>query len=229
MAYRDEVLADGPKLYWRLGETSGTTAADETANALSGTYDGTPRLGVAGGLAGDANTAVEFHRADATDSITRADSAALDTGDVFSVECIFKRAAHSGVNESLFSKGSGSYVVRINTSGGILLRKFGTADIVTSTINITDTDYHHLIVTKSGATSKIWIDGVDRTGTVTDATLVNTTVTFQAARNQSSIPEYYGGVLDEVALYGVALSQARIQAHYSAMLVTESVGMLVGS
>ena len=35
-AYAAAVLADSPTAYWRLGEASGTTAADEV-----GTYDGT--------------------------------------------------------------------------------------------------------------------------------------------------------------------------------------------
>jgi Concanavalin A-like lectin/glucanases superfamily len=43
-AYRDEVMADSPALYWRLGETSGTIANDETANNRDGTYTGVYEL-----------------------------------------------------------------------------------------------------------------------------------------------------------------------------------------
>ena len=45
--------------YWRLGESSGNVAVDETGN-YNGTYVGTPTLGVDGLLVGDADTAVTF-------------------------------------------------------------------------------------------------------------------------------------------------------------------------
>lgn len=57
MAYRDVVLALSPVAYWRLGEASGSVAADEVG-AFPGTYINGPTLGVAGALAGDANTAM---------------------------------------------------------------------------------------------------------------------------------------------------------------------------
>ncbi len=59
MAYRDTVLALNPSLYWRLGESAGTNANDETANNRDGTYTGTITKGVAGAIGGDADTAVD--------------------------------------------------------------------------------------------------------------------------------------------------------------------------
>ena len=56
--YRAAVLADSPLAYWRLGETSGTVAHDETGNGHDGTYVGGVTLGQPGALTGDANTAV---------------------------------------------------------------------------------------------------------------------------------------------------------------------------
>jgi len=54
MAYRDEVLADSPYLYWRLNETSGTNANDSTANNRDGTYTGTFTLNQSGAVTGGA-------------------------------------------------------------------------------------------------------------------------------------------------------------------------------
>jgi len=59
-AYRDAVLAKSPIAYWRLGETAGPTAADETGNGHDGTYLGNPTLGQPGAILGDSNTAVQF-------------------------------------------------------------------------------------------------------------------------------------------------------------------------
>ncbi len=51
-SYSASVLADSPLAYWRLGEASGTTAADASGNGRTGSYLNTPTLGAAGALAG---------------------------------------------------------------------------------------------------------------------------------------------------------------------------------
>ncbi len=43
-AYRDLILSHAPLGYWRLGETSGATAADLSGNGRNGTYSGTYAL-----------------------------------------------------------------------------------------------------------------------------------------------------------------------------------------
>lgn len=42
--YFDLVMSHSPRGYWRLGETSGTTAADSSGNGRNGTYTGTYTL-----------------------------------------------------------------------------------------------------------------------------------------------------------------------------------------
>ena len=62
--YPIAVLADTPAAYWRLGEASGTTAADSGANAISAVYKNFPQRGVVGALAGDTNTAIRLSGSD---------------------------------------------------------------------------------------------------------------------------------------------------------------------
>jgi hypothetical protein len=64
IAYRDLVLSRNPVAYWRLGEITGPTAADETGNGHDGVYVGNPTLGQPGAIQGDPNSAVQFHGAD---------------------------------------------------------------------------------------------------------------------------------------------------------------------
>ena len=64
LTYSQQVLADSPRAYWRLGEASGTSAADSSGNNRTGTYLNTPTLSQTGALAGDANTAVAFNGTD---------------------------------------------------------------------------------------------------------------------------------------------------------------------
>jgi hypothetical protein len=56
--YQDEVLADSPIGYWRLGEASGTTAYD-AAGSADGSYVNSPTLGVSGLVVGG-DTAATF-------------------------------------------------------------------------------------------------------------------------------------------------------------------------
>src|SRR5262245_28195274 len=56
-SYREEVLADNPAGYWRLGEPTGALAAtDESGNSRSGTFESCA-LGATGAIQGDSNTA----------------------------------------------------------------------------------------------------------------------------------------------------------------------------
>lgn len=38
MGYADEILADSPLVYWRLGESSGTAVTDSSGNGRDGFY-----------------------------------------------------------------------------------------------------------------------------------------------------------------------------------------------
>lgn len=57
--YDTLILKDGPVGYWRLGEASGTVAADSSGNGNDGEYQGTVAR-VAGALADDTDTAAQF-------------------------------------------------------------------------------------------------------------------------------------------------------------------------
>jgi Concanavalin A-like lectin/glucanases superfamily len=61
LAYRAAVMAKNPIAYWRLGESSGPNALDETQNGHDGIYIGNPTFGQPGAIQGDSNTAVQFN------------------------------------------------------------------------------------------------------------------------------------------------------------------------
>jgi concanavalin A-like lectin/glucanase superfamily protein len=58
--YDAGILANSPVAYWKLNETTGTSAADSSGNGRTATYHGTCTLGVANGINGAADTAAEF-------------------------------------------------------------------------------------------------------------------------------------------------------------------------
>jgi Bacterial Ig-like domain len=70
---RDAMMADAPRAYWRVGEASGTVAADQASFANTGGYQGGPALGQAGVVPVAQSTAIAL---DGTDDTVRVPSSA---------------------------------------------------------------------------------------------------------------------------------------------------------
>jgi hypothetical protein len=60
-AYPCDVVSNGPTLYWRLDESSGTTAADSSGNNNTGIYESGTTQGQPGAPIGDGDTATAFN------------------------------------------------------------------------------------------------------------------------------------------------------------------------
>jgi hypothetical protein len=99
-----------------------------------------------------------------------------------------------------------------NTSG---LPRFASAfpSFVEATTAPTSGDWSHLAVTRSGTTITHYLNGVAN-GTDTLATTTDDGGNFIVG-NHPSVGIFKGGI-DEVAVYGTALSEARLLAHYQA-------------
>ena len=137
---------------------------------------------------------------------------ALNTGDVFTLEAWVKRGT-IGTSQGIFGKGAPAYQVYFDAANKLVLRAAGVADIVRSTTALSDrTAFHHLAVTKSGATVRLYIDGVDSTGVVANRTLGNNTAALALGGGTG----FLNGALDEVAVYNRALSASAIAAHRAA-------------
>jgi hypothetical protein len=113
------------------------------------------------------------------------------------------------------TKRTEAYDVRFNTRDHVVFHRPGSGAIVASTLTITNTSCHHIVVTKSGSTSRIYVDGANVTGTVTNRTLTNSTSVLRVGSNGTND---FSGTIDEVAVYGSALSAATVSAHYAARL-----------
>jgi hypothetical protein len=212
VGYQNEVLADTPILYWRLNDSSGA-AADTSGNSHPGTYTGSPTLSAAGPLNEGGTASVTFNGT--SQYVTLAHTAALNVADVLTLECWYKGTA-SGTNRALIAKGTSSYYLDVEASK-LTLIKAGVGNIVASTVNVNDNLWHHCVATKNGSTVKLYVDGADVTGAVSNQTMADSTDPFNVAvRSPVASGEYITGSIAEVALYSTALSLARVQAHYNA-------------
>lgn len=211
--YEEEVLADSPVLYWRLGEPSGTNANDVSGNNLDGTYHASPTLGVTGALAGDADTAATFAAASSQYIEEATDSALLHLG-AFTLECWVKIAGNPAADQFLMGRHRNiQWYIHSNGKQSINF-VFGNAPDSTSAIPTGQ--WNHIAVTCDGTNTAFYLNGV-ADGTGTTGIAVDTGASNLAvARNNDTSDLYLDASLDEVAVYDNALSGARIAAHYNA-------------
>jgi hypothetical protein len=198
--------------YWRLDDRSGTAACD-SGGRYPGSYAGTVTLAQTGAIAGDSNAAVGFDGTSANVSVPALP--ALDVGDSLSVEAWVKRGSIGGTaNQVIVAKQSQSWQLMFNPSNKLVLGQAGVGDIAASTTTVSDTtSWHYVAATKTGGAVHLYIDGSDVTGTVTNRTLVNNTQPL--AIGQSGTSSYFKGSIDEVAVYGTALTASQISNHRS--------------
>jgi hypothetical protein len=189
------------------------TMAD-SKGSNDGFYNNNVTLGATSALNGDADTAATFASAGLSVAVAP-DATALDVGDVFSLEAWVKRADNATGMQTIATKGSGTFKWGFKNNQIGLFQSNGTT-IVQSTTSQTDmTAFHHYVVTKNGATVKLYVDGVDVTGTVTNATLTDNGSALYIGGTGSS--EYLNATVDELAVYkATALSSATVTAHYNA-------------
>jgi choice-of-anchor C domain-containing protein len=194
---------DGLVSWWR-GEANALDSTDGNNGTLAGnTAYGTGRVGQ--GFVFDGNG----------DLVTVGNPANLQLQN-FTVEAWIRRASASVVshgaygNGIIFSYGSGGYGLYLDSGGRPALSKIGLSETKPAT-SITDTNFHHLAVTKSGSTVVFYIDGVSYSAPAYDPGFVFTTVAAIGARGDN-LDNSFLGTIDEPSVYNRALSASEVQA-----------------
>lgn len=220
MTYSADVLALSPLAYWRLGDASGTTLTDSSGSGRNGTYIGSPTLGAAGLLTGDADTAVNCDGTN--DGATVTDAAWMDTGTTYTAiiwakfdtvaagtQSIFTRKGGSSSNRSWEIYRSGATVVfnTWNTSSGSANPDPATvaADTVYMIVGVRDGFSCKLYM--NGTLFDEFVDAADpRTAVATDMTI---------AWDQWTGAQFLDGTVDEAAFFTAALTATQIADLYT--------------
>jgi hypothetical protein len=137
----------------------------------------------------------------------------------FTIEAWIRRFSSSILSltaseAELVCYGSGGFGLGLNSAGAPFLTKVDVDNVVASA-GITDTNWHHLAVTKSGTTVVFFIDGVAYPAAAYSSVFTFGTSLGIGARGDNVASSFYGAI-DEVAIYGRALSAEEIQAIYAA-------------
>ena len=196
--------------FWRLGETSGATAADSTGTN-PGTYVNGVTLNAASLVTHDTDPAASFDGVN--DYVTVPDSASMSPTSAMSLEAWVKPSDVSTYR----TIGTKDWLLRIdNPAEGNEFSFFvhiggGWEPRVKSGVVPTTNTTYHVVGTYDGSNLRIYVNGQlkatqARTGSIDDGT---------GAFNIGVSP-WWSGPIDDVALYNVALSATQIQAHYDA-------------
>jgi len=186
------------------------------ANALdsAGTNHGTTSGGLAYG-GGRAGQAFVFNGSGAVVQLGNPPEFRLQD---FTIEAWIKRSSTTSVslngngNGTIFGFYLGGYGVYLDPNGHPALTKVGINNVTLATA-ITDTNYHHLAVTKSGSTVVFYIDG-----TAFAAPAYNPGFTFSTSAAIGGLGNDFSflGSIDELAFYNRPLSGSEIASIYNA-------------
>ena len=220
--YKDAVLADTPVGYWKLDETTGTVAASQTNTpALDGTYTGTYTLGASDPTVTDTgNNAISLVQSGYVDIPA---SALLNIKTAITIEAIISPTNnHQGAlyNHPTATNGYNSQAEVFLDGGTLYFRlngTFGQSDLTWNHSALNGTRFH-IACRWDGATQAILVNGVSvaskaLSGTLADAASAKAVIGHLATTNFYA----FNGMLDEVAVYSVALTDTRITAHVAAL------------
>jgi hypothetical protein len=194
--------------YWRLGESSGTTATDSSSAGHNGTYTGGFTLGQPGAVLGDSNTSVSLNGTTGKVALP-----SLGTASSWTIEGWTNLSGNAAGYNALYASGNGARLL-IQPNGVYaddLTGGAGSGHIDPSTDSNVGAWVFWALV-RNGSTLTLYRNGVP-IGTSSLAghgpTSLNGTIGAQG-------PGYHlNGRADEIAVYTTALSASALQSQYT--------------
>ncbi len=220
-SYGAAVFNDNPLLFWRLGESSGTIAADSSQNGdQTGTYLNNVVLGQPGGIKGTTNTAAGFDGID--DQVTSANSYSNPMN--YSEEAWFKTTTTNGgkiVGFGCAQNGlSGCYDrhIYMNNDGKVTFGVYnGNLNTITTATALNDGKWHQVAASQSNVDGmKFYVDGalVGTNGT-TNAQDYTGYWKVGGDNHWGCCSPYLNATIDDVSIYGSVLSASQIANHFN--------------
>ncbi len=222
-AYRERVALDKPWLWYRHGESSGTSATDHSGANRNGTYEGTVTLNQAGGPIGESNTAALFNGT--TGYVSSTHSQANPT--TFSVEAWFKTTTPRGRIIGFGNSSTGASTqydrhIYMTTAGKLSAGIYnGSASTITTRGRYDDGRWHHVVATYGGSNLRLYVDGVP-IGSPLNAVAESTTGFWRVGYDNltgwgdAGTNHYFAGTIDEAAVYDKEFTAAQVRAHADA-------------
>src|SRR5580765_2235388 len=219
--YSKQILADGPYSYWRLGDVSGTVAADATGNNRTGIIVNTVNYLRPGGPAD--STAIDLTPGTAW---MRGPYASFFNGQAWTVEMWINGTIPASGDVGMFiigeSTGTGNIILCILRNRLPILSFWGD-DYNAPGTAISSGVWHQVVFLWEGPTTKyqrVYVDGVEY-GTGRVSSSVPNIPTGAYSQNGTWLARWgsgteLNGLLDDISIYNYALTPAQIAAHWNA-------------
>ena len=233
-AYSTAVLTDHPIGYWRLDEASGTNVVD-FAGYNDSTYIGTVLYGASSVIATETDKAVDFSNLSGRAQLSNVPE--LNPAGAFSLEVWTRPNAGAGgviVASQNRNNSRGGYSLHANFFSAEYGIDLGAPNAsvtryVSTTLPATGVPVH-LVFTWDGVSPQgtLYVNGSKNSTpaggfAANMSSFVNNTVaplTF-GKRSDNAVP--WNGIVDEVAFYDYALSDARVTNHWSFSWLASSI------
>jgi len=222
--YGNTVNSMNPLAYWRLGESSGTTAADEQGLA-NGTYQNGVTLGQSGAIGDD--TAAEFDGSNDYVEVAHDDALLLDNGTV----SLWFNASDVSSHQGLFSKDStgfdtgGHIHIHVQSSRLKVRLQSDTTSYTVQSDSLDTNTWYHAAFSFGSDGMKLYINGVladtdSYTGGLgpTSGDIGNYEPLAIGANTWQTddtsitpLQGYFDGLIDEVVVFDTQLSESDIQ------------------
>lgn len=215
-SYASEVLADSPVVYWRQGDPSGSTMTDSSGNARHGTYAVAPTLGATGLLVGDADTAANFQGGGSGGYGEMASASWMNVTDLTLEVWIKPDQVSAQANVVIRDDGGAGrdWILRTTSAGKIDFAVWNTGgtlyQLIPTTVLSAGNTYH-IVGTFDGTNQKVYINGTQAGTQACSGDVRALTQMIQLGGPGSR----FDGIIDEVAIYGTALSSTRVSDHYA--------------
>ncbi|HEX2084376.1 MAG TPA: LamG-like jellyroll fold domain-containing protein [Solirubrobacteraceae bacterium] len=210
--YRD-LVAGHPAVqgYWRLAETSGTTAAAVAGD--SGAISGTPALNAGGLLLKDSNAAIDFDGVDDQVNVTDADR--YDATNAVSIEAWVRPDALAASTQHVLCK-SGAYCLAVGADGTphVGVQVGGSYLTARSVSALALGQTYHLVGTYDGQRLRLYVNGASVVDQAQTGAIVQTSTPLSIGSWNGS--GRFNGVIDEPAVYDGSLTAGAIKDHYDA-------------
>ena len=196
--------------YWRFNEGQGNIAYDSSGNGNHGTIYGATWTD--GG-----NPALSFDGVN--DYVEILDNDSLDLTTEFSWSLWVKRNSFGTIQDLLSKNGpqtTGAPTLYFDTNNKVSFVIQNIVVVGSSATAITDTNWHHIVLTKDGTTYKFYIDGtLDNTVTNSNSPIANDrNLGIGAEPPGTTWP--FNGIIDEVRVYPRVLNASEISERYNA-------------
>ncbi|GHD45404.1 hypothetical protein GCM10008097_14640 [Mycetocola manganoxydans] len=233
--YPARVRADDPQFYWQYDGTTGIWVQDKSAAAtktdgLSGIAENGLGHATDGAFAGDTSGSAGFD--DVDDYVWEDNYAPAPT--TYTIETWFKTTTTTGGKIVGYGNGrprtdtgatrnSGSYDrhIYMDNSGRLTFGVYtGSPVTLRTAASYNNGAWHHVVATQGTNGMRLYVDGALLGQNTTTAAQPYWGVWRVGGDNLSGWPDrpssdFFGGQIDETAIYGSALSAQQVQNHYA--------------